>query len=145
MPDWLVDFFETPSGAQRLILEFRLVAGAVVAAALFAVTLGCDPEWLNRAGALLVVLSLGLTFTQFQYENRSDEILDKEGADARRRLIQKGLVGPAADEALHERAQEARSDQKDIRSLIFLNSLLIAAFGEVLHGFGGWLWEVVAR
>lgn len=143
MLEWQADFFETSAGARRLILGFRVVAGVIVAIAWVAVARGYDAEWLNRAGALLVIISLGLTFIQFYYEIQSDEILDRGAALARDRLARKGLVGSTADQILQEKSEGARSDQKNVRSLIFLNSILIAALGETLHGFGGWLWGVI--
>jgi hypothetical protein len=137
------DLFRTADGARKLVTWFRYAALGVIGAAVAVVWHGGQEEWLNRAGALLTMVSLGLTYFQFRYELQTETARTSRVDNDRWQIEQMGVTGSKLDQILRRDLDQESENREKIRSMIFMNSLVIAVFGEFLHGFGDWLWKAV--
>lgn len=121
---------------ERCLWLYKYLIGAIVILGLvFAVKSG-DHHWINRMGALIVTCSLGLTLAQFVFESKRPKQIDERKIAAAVILENKGLSAEDIENTLKDLSGNLNEGFERARRRILIMSLIVVAFGEILHGFG---------
>jgi hypothetical protein len=123
---------------------------AIVGAALLVVFAGvllairnCDPHWVNRSGSAVVALQVGAAFVEFARRQRLKRLqaLLQAAAISDQSSLRLGR-GEAFD---GERREFLDGELSKAEMHAFTVVMLLAALGEVLHGFGDLILEFFWR
>ncbi len=87
-------------------------------------------------GALIVTCSLGLTLAQFVFESKRPKQIDERKIAAAVILENKGLSAEDIENTLKDLSGNLNEGFERARRRILIMSLIVVAFGEILHGFG---------
>lgn len=101
-----------------------------------------DPHWLQRGGALLAAISATLAIIEAFFERKIEVRSVEAGleeAESRRQSPLRALERKIRGARFRQGAERLSSDKARI---VFTVSA-IAIFGEVLHGFGDFIFEYV--
>ena len=120
----------------RSVRVFRQVCGLTAIAGFIIAILTREPEWFSRFGTILVVLSLCLTLVQFLLESELPTHIEQLQNEAKIRLEERGESSEEAEVALAVLSRGLREKYERSRYRILITSLITAAIGELLHGFG---------
>lgn len=120
----------------RIFAVATLVVGAVASEWMH------NPHLLNRIGAILVVASLVATFWQFSFEGKATAGTTSALRKIRQAALSRELSLAVTEEAIAKKSAEIVRYVEKARRGVLLNSLTVAAVGEVFHGFGDLIFEV---
>jgi hypothetical protein len=104
-----------------------------------------DGHWLSSSGALVVVASLIATLWQFRFERLTDNVVSSAVEQVRQRAAVQGLSGEASENAARSAKEKLVSQIDQCRTYILVNSIAIAAVGELVHGFGDVVWRAIVK
>jgi hypothetical protein len=96
-----------------------------------------EVEWVNRSGDVLVAMSLILTFAQFVYERQQAPLIAAAVQRAGELMKKRELIPGEYAETLLKVRLEATERYETMRFYILLNTLIVAAAGELISAFGG--------
>jgi hypothetical protein len=126
--------------ARRTWPESLALSGSLFAAAIAAVgsvylaRWRCDPHWLNRGGAAIVAIQVIATIGEFRRRRRLSNL--------RASITASDMpAGSAISYQDFCHGLNVEIDRSERRA--FATVLLLAAAGEILHGFGDLLFETV--
>ena len=120
---------------ERLALSGSLLAAALaLAGSIYMAKWRCDPHWLNRGGATIVAIQAIATVGEFRRRRRLNDL---RGSTTESDIpAASGITYRAFCEELN-----GEIDRSERRA--FATVLLLAAIGEIIHGFGDLLFEAL--
>jgi hypothetical protein len=96
----------------------------------------------EKAGKLIIVTSLCATYLQFRYEVEYQGRLEDWSKEFLDRCAERGFSDIEARKNLADRKAELGRQFENNRRRVFLNAIVLAAFGELLAAFGGDLFAI---
>lgn len=128
-------------GERFALIGSVVAASAAVAVGVFLSLLTTHAHWMNRAGAAVVVLQVLAVIGEYLRRSRLRQIQpylirarDKNGNQRRE---------SSHDETRRRVYVQEEIERSERQALVIV--LLLAAAGEVLHGFGDLLFEMLAH
>lgn len=119
--------------AERIVLSAALLGSSLVlATGAYLAWTKCEPHWMNRAGAAIVIIQVLAGVADYRRRKRLGNIVRKTSEELGNSLdLGAGHARSIADRRNFLESEVSRSESRSVTLV-----LALAAIGELLHGFG---------